>query len=213
MWMKKDVPLYGFAIFDSQGNCTNALKTILCTEKIVTTGGVISIYSPYKELARIIGKQMWGVGFSLSALNSRYNLLELDHSNGTLRRCIINSKEIDLKDFNVKDNDYFVVTPKGNEMRELCFREKVPTTKYYYWRCKGISFQYCESKIDAEITKYLNEGYRFDRRNFIPVSRKDFFKSEPLFERSIEYKWLNLSCEELKNRSASGKQIYSGGLL
>lgn len=48
--------------------CFEAIRLILCEQKICVNNGTLSIYAPYKELNSYMGKQMCGIGFSLKAL-------------------------------------------------------------------------------------------------------------------------------------------------
>ena len=76
------------------------------------------------------------------------------------------------------------------EMKNICFRGKVSGTKYYYWRCKGLNNTCCKDKSDLEISKYLNEGYRFALRNNIPIDEKELFRNYQLIPNSGIYNLL-----------------------
>lgn len=213
--MRKKGILYGFAVFDSQGKCLEAIKSILCEQKICVNSGTLSIYAPYKELNSYMGKQMWGIGFSLRTLekwveNSKPKVESF--SCGSLQSCRIYTNEIDLSVFDVKKNDYFIMVPCRNDMKSICFGDKVNETKYYHWRCKGICNQDSAGKTDEDIRKYLSEGYRFDSRNLIPINAEDLYCSKPLLG-ALSYKWLNLTPNKIERKRESCIDVFSGGLF
>ena len=213
--MSKKGLLYGFSIFNSQGMCFDAIRSILCEQKICVNNGALSIYAPYKELNSYMGKQMCGIGFSLKALGKWAEIhqpkVESFFHSG-LQSCRIYTNEIDLSCFDVKQNDYFLIVPCRSDMKRVCFGDKVPKTKYYYWRCKGICNQDNAGKTDEEIRKYLNEGYRFDSRNLIPIKEEDLYRSKPLYG-NTSYNWVNLTPNEIGQKREMSIDVFSGSLF
>ena len=168
------------------------LKTVLCERKIRTERECISFYSPYNELyiaytMKSAGEKMWGLGFRKDKIDNwiaKEQLKPNKATNGKLERLTVNTNEIDLTDFEVTKNDFFLVVPDTKAMKELCFGEKIPNTNYYYWRCKGLNNIICKGKNDQEIDDYLNKGYRFAKRNNIAIDEKDLFPNHQLIKTS-----------------------------
>ena len=180
--------LYEFVVLRNPESPQYLLKTILTQRRIAVTNESINFYYPYKELytrysIMCSGEQMWGLGFRKQKLDqwiSDNYLNTRNVSSGDLhcRKVFVNV--IDLTGFDIKKNDIFLVLPNDKAMKELCFGDKIPSTKYYYWRCKGVNSIYCKGKTDKEINDYLNKGYRFACRNNIDVTEKDLFPTYQL---------------------------------
>lgn len=72
---KKDDIKYVFVVLGTTVNPKTAIKTILFEQKIMPKDGLISLYAPYNKLLTSYKQHfgdvgMWGVGFSLAALNA-----------------------------------------------------------------------------------------------------------------------------------------------
>ena len=189
---------YEFLILKSPGSHEDDLKTILCERRIKSQADELHFCSSYKDLyaaytARYNGEKMWGVGFPKAKIDAWIKTKQLKETPGqcgSVHYRTVNKNEIDLKDFDVSKGDFFLVVPNRVEMNKICFRGKVSGTKYYNWRCKGLNNTCCKEKTDAEITKYLNGGYRFALRNNIPIDEKELFRNYQLIPNSGVYNLL-----------------------
>lgn len=124
-----------------------------------------------------------GIGFKKRKLDewiANNHINAKNESDGNLHRRKVFTTEIDLSVFDIKHNDFFLVVPNEGAMKELCFGDKVPGTKYYHWRCKGLNNVYCKGKSDEELDDYLNKGYRFACRNSIDVDERELFPTHQL---------------------------------
>lgn len=184
----KDESLFEFVVLRSPESPQYLLKTFLTQRRITVATDSINFYYHYKELynrysLESSGEKMWGIGFRKKKLDEWIyynNINSTDVLIGDLHCHKVNTSVIDLMDFDIKNNDFFLVLPSDNAMKELCFGEKIPNTKYYYWRCKGVNNVYCKGKTDKEINDYLNKGYRFACRNNISVVEKELFPTHQL---------------------------------
>lgn len=191
-------PIYEFLILKRPDFPSDDLKTILCERRIKSQADELHFCSSYKDLyaaytARFNGEEMWGVGFPKIKINDWIEINQLRATpgqSGAVHYRTVNKNEIDLKDFDVSKNEFFLVVPNRVEMNKICFQEKVSGTKYYKWWCKGLDNTCCKGKTDAEITKYLNGGYRFALRNNIPIDEKKLFRNYQLIPNSGIYNLL-----------------------
>ena len=174
---------YEFMILRYPDSPLYSLKKILCEMKICVQGDSITLYSPYNQLykefpRKFPGEKMWGIGFRKNIIDRWISLKGLNIKQNAcvnLQCRILLTNEIDLKDFHIEDSDFFMVVPDRASVEELCFGEKVENTKYHHWRCKGLNNMYCKNYTDKEIDDYLNKGYRYARRNIIPIDEEQLF--------------------------------------
>lgn len=191
-------PKYEFLILKNPSSPLDDLKTILCERKIKSKADVLHFCSSYKDLyaeytTRFNGEKMWGVGFPKEMIDEWIKIKRLKATpgqSGTVYYRAVNTNEIELKDFDVTKNEFFLVVPNREAMNNICFRGIASGTKYYNWRCKGLNNTCCKEKTDAEITKYLNVGYRFALRNNIPIDEKELFRNYQLIPNSGIYNLL-----------------------
>lgn len=184
----KDEHLFEFVILKNSESPQYLLKTILIQRKIAVAADSINFYYPYKELYtryRIdsCGEEMWGIGFKKKKLDEWISINHLNskiENEGGIPRRKVFTNEFEFNGIEIKDNDFFLVLPNDKAMKELCFGDKIPQTKYYHWRCKGVNNVYCKEKSDRELNDYLNEGYRFACKNNIDVVEKELFPTHPL---------------------------------
>lgn len=180
--------LFEFVVLRNPESPQYLLKTILTQRRITVASDSINFYYPFKELYNrynrgSYGEKMWGIGFRKKKVDDWIcgNHLNIQNaSSGDLRWRKVLTPTIDLSGFDLKNNDFFLVLPNDKAMKELCFGDKIPGTKYYCWRCKGVNIVYCKGKTDKEINAYLNEGYRFAYRNNIDVVEKELFPTHQL---------------------------------
>lgn len=191
-------PTYEFLILKRPSSPLDDLKTILRERRIKSQADELHFCSSYKDLyaeytARYNGEEMWGVGFPKAKIDAWIKTKQLKETPGqcgSVHYRTVNKNEIDLKDFDVSKGDFFLVVPNREEMKKLCFHEKVSGTKYYKWWCKGLDNTCCKGKTDAEISEYLNKGYRFALRNNIPIDEKELFRNHQLIPNSGIYSLL-----------------------
>lgn len=184
--------MFEFVVLREPNSPQYLLKTVLTQKKIVFATDSISFYYPYKELynrfsIKSSGEKMWGIGFKKRKLDewiANNHINAKNESDGNLHRRKVFTTEIDLSVFDIKHNDFFLVVPNEGAMKEICFRDKIPGTKYYRWRCKGLNNVYCKGKSDEELDDYLNEGYRFACRNNIDVDERELFPTHQLIPQS-----------------------------
>ena len=223
---KNDDVKYIFVILGSTDSPVMAIKTILFEQKILSKEGVITFYAPYNELCVSYENHfgdagMWGVGFSLAALNAHKQIWDDGQHHVPLEdggwACCQMKK--DIFNFSVLDRkDYFFVAPKLKAWEEIWFDGYKPGTEYKQWWCKGLHKRSCYSNKDQEITDYLDESKKpFRWNNKKNPKYEDIFPQRNLIDEygvlSHNYSLLNLTPKKLHERGGfladvSGQMLF-----
>ena len=205
---------YVFVVLRSSSAPINDIKTILCEKQIRFKDGVITFYTPYKELfaaykAKFYSPDMWGIGFSLEALQKKakcINGLRLSAlKDGELQSISIQTSLLDFSEFDLRAGEAFFVAPSGKSSEQIwCNGIKTDTItkkQYKQWWCKGLRNDVCGWKSDGEIAVYLEGVYkRFGWMNYKEVDKNDIFPVTKLFDSPHGvYSLLNLTPQELHN--------------
>lgn len=198
---------YVFVVVGNVSSAQYDIKTILFEKQLKPKDGVITLYAPYKELfaaytAKYYGSDMWGIGFSLEALQKKakwHDGQQLSASQDeNLIFCKIRSSLLDFSRFDLQAGEAFYVVPNGKISEQIRFNGCVPGTSYKQWWCKGLRNDVCNMKNDVEIAEYLKGNYqRFCWRNYKQIDRETLFPGRKPFDTDEGYSLLNLTPQEL----------------
>lgn len=203
---------YVFVVLRSCSAPINDIKTILCEKQIQPKDGVITFYTPYKELlsayrAKFYSSDMWGMGFSMEALQKKAKCTNGQRlstlKDGELQSISIQTSSLDFSELDLKVGEAFFVAPNGKSSEQIwCNGIKTDATtkkQYKQWWCKGLRNDVCRWKSDGEIAVFLEGVYkRFGWMNYKEVDKNDIFPVTKLFDSPHGvYSLLNLTPQEL----------------
>jgi hypothetical protein len=150
---------------------------------------------------------MWGIGFSLEALQNKAKGIDCRQlsslQDGDLICCKIQTSILDFTSFDLQKGEAFFLAPSGKFSEHIWFNgfKTAPESKEQYkqWWCKGLRNDLCSWRSDGEIAKYLKGDYnRFCWKNYKEVDNNDLFPAKKLFGNPQDYySLLNLTPQEL----------------
>lgn len=204
-------PLYVFIVLGNVSSAQYDIKTILFEKRLKPKDGVITLYAPYKELfvaykAKYYDVGMWGIGFSLDALQKKADWLDgqqlSSSADGNLMCYQIRNSLLDFSQFDLRAGEAFYVVPRLKNSEGICLNgykeDIIAKTKYKQWWCKGLRNDVCNMKSDVEIANYLKGDYhRFCWMNYKEIERETLFPGGKLFDTDERYSLLNLTPQEL----------------
>lgn len=207
--------MFVFVILGNVSSVQYDIKTILFEKTIKPKDGVITLYTPYKELfaackSKYCDTNMWGIGFSLEALKKKaewHNGQQLSSlADGNLMCCKIRTSLLDFSRFDLQAGEAFYVVPKLKNSEDICFNgykeDTIAKKKYKQWWCKGLRNDVCNMKNDVEIANYLKGNYqRFCWMNYKEIDKETLSPGRKLFDTNEGYSLLNLTPQELHGES------------
>ncbi len=204
-------PQFVFVVLCNVTTAQYDIKTILFEKKLKPKDGEITLYAPYKDLyaaykAKFYDIDMWGIGFSLAALQKKANwnngqqLSSL--ADGNLMCCKIRTTLLDFSQFDLRAGEAFYVVPRSKNSEEICLNgykeDIIAKKKYKQWWCKGLRNDVCNMKNDVEIAEYLKGNHqRFCWKNYKEIDRDTLFSVKRLFDIKDGYSLLNHTPQEL----------------
>lgn len=212
MMQRNDNIQYVFVVLRNGTSPINDIKTILFEKQLQSKDGVITFYTPYKELfaaykAKFYSSDMWGIGFSREALKKKAKLTDGQQlsalKDGGLHSISIQTSLLDFSEFDLKVGEAFFVAPSGKSSEQIWYNgiKTDATTKKQFkqWWCKGLRNDVCGGKSDGEIAVFLEGIYRrFGWMNYKEVDKNELFPVVKLFvSPQGGYSLLNLTPQEL----------------
>lgn len=212
MMQRNDNIQYVFVVLRNGTSPINDIKTILFEKQLQSKDGVITFYTPYKELfaaykAKFYSSDMWGIGFSREALKKKAKLTDGQQlsalKDGGLHSISIQTSLLDFSEFDLKVGEAFFVAPSGKSSEQIWYNgiKTDATTKKQFkqWWCKGLRNDMCGGKSDGEIAMFLEGVYkRFGWINYKEVDKNDILPVKKLFDSPHGvYSMLHLTPQEL----------------